>query len=107
MFRQARDICAVASTCRRLHGEVRNAPHLFERSARAQTAVSVLAGVTRRASVAAPELLILLRQKPLVSGPRLEGERGATETDWRRGCLLYEEQVLREHAKRCGRALEV
>ena len=64
--RQARDICAVASTCRRLRGSVGDAPHLFERSARAQTAAGVLGGVMRRAAAEAPELLILLRQKPLM-----------------------------------------
>ena len=92
----------MATTCRRLHDEVRDAPHLFEPSARAQSPSSVLAGVMRRAAAEAPELLILLRQRAGTWGSQLERERDAAKVDWRRSCLEYEEQVLSEYAKRCA-----
>ena len=97
---QARDICAVAATCRRLRADVADAPHLFEKTARCQTAVGILEGVMRRAAADTPEVLLLLRQMPTVVGPERQPEGKALKVDWRRACLEYDEEVLRTYTKR-------
>lgn len=91
---QARDICAAAASCKRLRADVADAPHLFEQTARGQTAAGVLNGVMRRAAAKAPEVLILLRQMPDVLGPERHLDEKAVQVDWRRACLQYEEEVL-------------
>jgi len=80
---------------------VADAPHLFEPTARGQTAAGVLDSVIWRAAAAVPEVVLLLRQMPTVVGPERQLEETAARVDWRRACLQYEEEVLRTYAKRC------
>ena len=98
---QERDVCAVAATCRRLRTDVADAPQLFERTARGQTAAGVLDGVMRRAAAAVPEVVLLLRQMPTVLGPEQQLQGNALRVGWRRARLQYEEEVLRTYNKRC------
>ena len=99
---QARDICAAAASCRRLRGEVADASHLFEQTARGQTAAGVLEDMMRRAAAKAPEFLILLHQMPGVLRPERSLQGKPLQGDWRRACLRYEEDVLCAYMKRCS-----